>query len=132
MINSIVTESENIGEEMNDSYEVIRQAIDSNKVDSLDTATLTSVHDVFMQGTAKYDVLVEEIAKLKAPVKVLGIHKKFQKSFDTYVVACKDMVEAVTESGVDVNGFNTSEANQDAATDEIAFSIQRITQLIMK
>ncbi|AQP53213.1 hypothetical protein CBF34_07915 [Vagococcus penaei] len=134
MINSIVTESENIGEEMNASYEVVRQSIDNNTLDSLSQEKLSEIYSIFSQGTVKYDVLMDEINKLKAPVKVLGIHKKFEKAFSHYVAGCKEMLNSilVDDAKVDVEAFNASEAKQDEATDEIAFSIQRITQLIVK
>ena len=43
------------------------------------------------------------------------------------------MVESIDLDNNTVNQelFNTAETNQDAATDEISFCIQRVTQLVM-
>lgn len=132
-INDVVTASEEIGEEMNPSYELIREAIDSDKVAEVTAEELKSTKELFLSGTEKYRGLLAEIKGLKAPVKVMGIHKKLEKAFTNYVEGCQEMVDAidVDNSSVDQELFNTSEAKQDEATDLISFCIQRVTQLVM-
>ncbi|QIL47097.1 hypothetical protein G7082_00420 [Vagococcus hydrophili] len=132
-INDIVTTSEEIGELMNPSYETIRTAIDSKKLADLTSEQLKETKELFMSGTDKYRTLLAEIKGLKAPVKVIGIHKKLEKSFETYVFGCQEMVDSINveETSVNQEQFNTSETKQDEATDEISFCIQRITQLVM-
>ncbi len=132
-INDIVTTSEDIGEEMNPSYEVIRTAIDSDKLADVSAEELKATHELFSNGTEKYRGLLAEIKGLKAPAKVMGIHKKLEKSFTAYVEGCQAMVDSIDLDNNTVNQelFNTAETNQDAATDEISFCIQRVTQLVM-
>lgn len=132
-INDIVTTSEEIGELMNSSYETVRTAIDTDKVADLTNEQLKETQELFLSGTKKYRVLLAEIKGLKAPIKVIGIHKKLEKSFETYVAGCQEMVDSINleEKSVNKEQFNTSEAKQDEATDEISFCIQRITQLVM-
>ncbi|HCM90720.1 MULTISPECIES: hypothetical protein [Vagococcus] len=132
-INDIVTTSEEIGELMNPSYETIRTAIDSDKVANLTGEQLKETQELFLSGTDKYRGLLAEIKGLKAPIKVMGIHKKLEKAFETYVVGCQEMVDSINleENSVNNEQFNSSETKQDEATDEISFCIQRITQLVM-
>ena len=132
-INDVVTTSENVGEEMNPSYEKVRSAIDDNKVADLSKEELTEIKELFLSGTNKYRELLAEITSLKAPAKVIGIHKKLEKSFTEYVEGCQEIVDAIDADtvSVDVEQFNTSENKQDEATDTISFCIQRVTQLVL-
>ena len=133
VINTIVTDSEKVGEEMNPSYEIVRHAIDDGKVSDLTVEQLTEIKNQFSTGTEHYRVMENALTQLKAPVKVLGIHKKLEKAFNDYVEGCQEMVDSIdAEHGkVDSEAFDLSEAKQDAATDGISFCIQRITQIIM-
>lgn len=132
-INDIVTASEEVGEEMNPSYEVVREAIDNGKVSELTEEQLKSTHELFLNGTSKYRNLLAEIKGLKAPVKVMGIHKRLEKAFEVYVEGCQEMIESIELEQLSVNTekFDASEKKQDEATDNISFCIQRITQLVM-
>ena len=132
-INDVVTASEQVGEEMNPSYEVIRQAIDSNSISELSAEELKNTQDLFLSGTDKYRELLAQIKGLKAPAKVMGIHKKLEKLFVLYVEGCQEMVDSINVEANSVNEemFNASEAKQDEATDSISFCIQRVTQLVL-
>lgn len=132
-INDIVTDSEKVGETMHPSYESIRQAIDNGTLGELTEESLSETQTLFSNGTEKYRTMKQELDALKAPVKVIGVHKKLQKAFENYVDGCQEMVESIVpaEANVNVDAFNDSEAKQDSATDEISFCIQRITQLVM-
>ena len=132
-INDVVTTSENVGEEMNPSYEKVRTAIDNDKLSDLTTDELKEVKELFLSGTNKYRELLAEITSLKAPAKVIGIHKKLEKSFTEYVEGCQEMVDSIDAEAASVNVelFNTSETKQDEATDTISFCIQRVTQLVL-
>lgn len=133
-INDLVTETETIGETMNPDFEIIRNAIDSDQLASLSTEKLAEIHANFSQGTAKYVEFLAIIKGLKAPVKVIGIHKKLEKGYGEYVAGCQEMVNAIDPENqqVDVPAFNAAESKQDETTDTIAFCIQRMTSLVMK
>lgn len=132
-INDVVTESEQVGEEMNPSYETIRKAIDSDSVSDLSAEELKHTQELFLSGTDKYRELLTQIKSLKAPAKVIGIHKKLEKSFILYVEGCQEMVDSINveEKSVNKELFNASETKQDEATDSISFCIQRVTQLVL-
>ncbi|MGV3083998.1 hypothetical protein [Enterococcus dispar] len=131
-INDIVQDTEKIGEEMNPHYEIIRAAIDADTLTELTPEKITEVVDVFTAGTKKYKAMLAQIEKLRPPAKVMGIHKKFQRSYEKYVAGCDEMIASLqTEQGIDTPAFNAAEEKQDEATDEISFSIQRMTNLLL-
>ncbi|APB31025.1 MULTISPECIES: hypothetical protein [Vagococcus] len=133
VINAVVTESENVGEKMNPSYEIVRNAIDEENLSDLTVEQLTDIKSHFSEGTEEYRVMENTLSHLKAPVRVLGIHKKLEKAFKEYVEGCQEMIDSIDAENakVDSEAFDLSEAKQDAATDGISFCIQRITQIIM-
>ncbi|MBP1040418.1 hypothetical protein I6N95_05255 [Vagococcus sp. BWB3-3] len=133
-INDIVKETEAIGETMNPYFEEIRTAIDNETVGQLSADKLTEIHDNFAKGTTSYQGLLDTIKGLKAPAKVIGIHKKLEKSYTDYVAGCQAMVESInpSEVTVDAAAFDKAEKKQDETTDTIAFCIQRMTSLLMK
>lgn len=133
MINKIVTDTEVIGGEMHPYFEEVRTALDTDE-SKLTVGTLTAVHENFSEGTAKYQELATLISNQKVPVKVMGIHKKLEKSYAAYVAACQKMVDSIDpENGkVDRVAFDASEAEQDEVSGTVAFCIQRITGLLSK
>lgn len=134
VINDAITESESIGEKMNPSYEVIREAIDNKTLEKVELEKLKEIHQAFTEGTDRYRVISAMITEIKPPIKVMGIHKKLEKAFELYVEGCQAMVDSIQldKGTVDAAAFDASEAIQDEATDSIAFSVQRMTSLIMK
>ncbi|MDN6569054.1 MAG: hypothetical protein L0L19_09155, partial [Tetragenococcus halophilus] len=62
--------------------------------------------------------------------RVMGAHKKFERSYQNYVDGCEEMIESISNE-VDVKAFNAAEQKQDEATDGIASALQKITSLLM-
>lgn len=132
-INKIVTDTEEIGEKMNPSYEEIRSAIDEGKTAELAPEKLAEIAGKFQKGTDQYAAMLKQVSGLRPPAKVMGIHKKFERSYMKYVAGCQEMIDSLqTENGLDVAAFDASEQKQDDATEEISFSIQRMTSLLLK
>ncbi|WP_368251466.1 hypothetical protein [Enterococcus sp. 2201sp1_2201st1_B8_2201SCRN_220225] len=130
-INDIVKDTEAIGEKMNPNYEVIRQAIDEDKLATLTPENLAETREIFEAGTGKYREMLSTIGGLRPPAKVLGIHKKFERAYENYVAGCEEMIASIKEDQVDVPAFNAAESKQDEATEVISFSIQRMTNLLL-
>ncbi|MGM0125320.1 hypothetical protein IGI37_002718 [Enterococcus sp. AZ194] len=131
-INDIVTDTEKIGEEMNPSYEKIRTALDEKKTDSLSQEELADIRVLFEEGTDKYREMSKKISTLRPPAMVMGIHKKFERSYLNYVAGCEEMLQSIRSEEIDKAAFDAAEEKQDISTDEIAFSIQRMTNLLLK
>lgn len=130
-INDIVQDTEKIGETMNPDYEVIRQAINDDKLSEITPEKMATTIESFQAGTAKYKTMLEKIGSLRPPAKVMGIHKKFERSYQKYVAGCEEMILSLQGDAINVALFDSSEKKQDEATDEISFSIQRMTKLLM-
>ena len=132
-INDIVKETEDIGENMNVYYEEIRTAIDEEKTNELTPERITEIRKIFEEGTKEYTILLKKASQLRPPARVMGIHKKFERSYVEYLEGCNEMVQSLdAEKGLDIELFNTSEEKQDKATDDISFSITRMSNLLLK
>lgn len=133
-INVIVETTEKTGEEMSPFYEELRQALDENKVETLPAERFDEIVEKFKAGTATYRNLSEQISRMKPPVKVIGIHKKLERTYVEYVAGCQDMVDSInTETRtVDKSAFDASEVKQDESSETITFCITRMTQLLLK
>lgn len=130
-INDIVKNTEAIGEEMNPCYEEIRQAIDKEDVASISDERRDAIVSIFKEGTNQYVAMQQTVCTLRPPARVMGIHKKFERSYNDYVQGCEEMIASL-ENGIDVAAFDAAEQKQDEATDAISFSIQRMTSLLLK
>ncbi|MGM9903224.1 hypothetical protein A5844_001980 [Enterococcus sp. 10A9_DIV0425] len=132
-VDQIVKETETIGESMHPKYERIREAIDQNKLTELSHEELKETVELFENGTKKYRELLKKISSLRPPAKAMGIHKKFEKAYLSYVAGCEEMTQSIQlEKGVDAELFNAAEAKQDQATDDISAAIQKMTNLLLK
>lgn len=132
-INDIVKETEEVGENMNVYYEEIRTAIDEDKTNELAPERIAEIRTIFEEGTKEYTILLEKASQLRPPARVMGIHKKFERSYIEYLNGCTEMVTSLdAEKGVDVALFDASEEKQDKATDDISFAITRMSNLLLK
>jgi hypothetical protein len=132
-INDIVKETEEVGEKMNVYYEEIRTAIDEGKTVDLAPERIAEIQRIFEEGTKEYKRMLEQVSQLRPPARVMGIHKKFERSYIEYLAGCNEMVLSLDpEKGIDVDLFNRSEEKQDKATDDISFSITRMSNLLLK
>ncbi|MBP1047577.1 hypothetical protein I6N96_14920 [Enterococcus sp. BWM-S5] len=132
-VNDIVQDTEKIGESMNSYYEELRTAIDENKVAELSPEKIAEIQTVFEGGTEKYQLIMKKIEQLRPPVKVIGIHKKLERSYIEYIAGCKEMTLSLDpEKGIDTALFNSSEEKQDKATDDISFCITKMSNTLMK
>ncbi|MGX7149449.1 hypothetical protein [Enterococcus ureasiticus] len=132
-INDIVKETEEVGEKMNDYYEEVRKAIDEGKVTELASERIAEIKRVFEDGTKEYTLMLEKVTQLRPPARVMGIHKKFERSYIEYLAGCNEMILSLDpEKGIDVDLFNNSEEKQDKATDDISFAITRMSNLLLK
>jgi hypothetical protein len=132
-INDIVKETEEVGEKMNDYYEEVRKAIDAGKVTELAPERIVEIQRIFQDGTKEYTAMLEKVSQLRPPARVMGIHKKFERSYIEYLAGCNEMILSLDpEKGIDVDLFNASEEKQDKATDDISFAITRMSNLLLK
>ncbi|WP_165005320.1 MULTISPECIES: hypothetical protein [unclassified Enterococcus] len=132
-VDTIVQETEKIGEEMHPKYESIREAIDQKKTAELSKEELEEIVQLFEEGTKKYHVMLKKIGTLRPPAKAMGIHKKFEKAYLSYIAGCEEMIQSIDPvNGVDAELFDASEQKQDRATEDISSAIQKMTNMLLK
>ena len=120
-----------MGERLHPSYEEIRTALDEKTMADFDPSHLSEIHELFKEGTQFYKLNLEKISLLKPPAKVMGNHKSFQKAYVDYVAGCQEMTDSLLPQ-VNEEAFDAAEKKQDAATDTIYKTIQKITNLLLK
>lgn len=130
-INTVVTDTEQIGTDLNGAFEEIKGAIENKDAANFDDARRLEIIALFQEGTDKYRMMFEKIGRLKAPARLLGNHKKFEQAYKAYVVGCEEMVLSL-QDGIDEAAFRAAEEKQDQATDQIAAAIQKMTQVMVK
>ncbi len=62
----------------------------------------------FKEGTQFYQLNLEKIGMLKAPAKVMGNHKSFEKAYIQYVAGCQEMTDSLLPE-VNEEAFNAAE-----------------------
>ncbi|MGX7417995.1 hypothetical protein ACWOFR_04230 [Carnobacterium gallinarum] len=131
-VNTAITDTEEIGESLNPHFEVLKEALDQNKVTELSVEQLTTIKEKFAEGTEKYRGINTILVGLKAPVKVLGVHKQLLKSYSEFIRGCQEMTDSIDaeKQAVDTEVFTSSEAVQDVSSDSMMKTIQRITKIL--
>lgn len=132
-INVIVETTEQTGEDMSPYYEELRVAMDDNKVSEITPERFDEIVEKFKEGTDIYRNLSEQIMRMQPPVKVIGIHKKLERTYLEYVVGCQEMIDSmnIETHSVDQVAFDAAEAKQDETSETITFCITRMTQILL-
>ena len=130
-INDVISDTEEMGSKMHPYYESLRQAIDNNE--AVSTEELAKVQTIFEEGCETYDTYQAKVEKLQAPVKLMGLHKKFVNAYIAYVKACHDMLEATNpEQGLNVEAFNQAEKDQDEYSQKVSQAVARMATMAMR
>lgn len=131
-VNTAITDTEEIGESLNGHFEILKEALDNGKVAEVEAKQLATIKEQFAAGTEKYRSIDAKLNSLKAPVKVIGVHKQLLKSYAEFVRGCQEMTDSIDldKHSVDTEAFESSEALQDVSSDEMMKSIQRITKIL--
>lgn len=130
-INDVISDTEEMGSKMHPYYESLRKAIDNQ--DEVSKEELAKVETIFEEGCDTYDTYQTKVETLQAPVKLMGLHKKFVKSYSDYVAACHAMLEAVNpEEGLNIEQFNQAEKEQDDHSQKVSQVVARMATLAMR
>ena len=126
-ISDVVEQTSKNSEDLNGDFEVVRKAIDTDKVSDLSQEKLQAIKDHFQSGTDKYNAMVNTLEKVAVPVKLLGKHKQLVHAYEEYAESCQAMTDSISpDSGVDVNNFNKCESNQDNRVSTFSDTSSRI------
>ncbi|MCY9807119.1 hypothetical protein OXT66_06165 [Lentilactobacillus senioris] len=128
VLSQVIDSTTQNGSDLNDDFEILRKAVDDNKVADIDTAELTKIQKHFQEGTDIYKENLLKLEKVAVPVKILGRHKQLIKHYEDYTNACQAMTDSINPeaNSVVVDMFNQSEKDQEAAIAAISNTTSRI------
>lgn len=121
-LGDIIENTNKIGEEMNDSYLLVKKYLSDHK----NEIDLLEIKEKFQAGTNKYKSNLSNLKSLKAPIKELGKHNQMISAYEDYVAGCQLMVDSLNDGSVDEEKFNESEHNQEESSDRVTKIVQRI------
>jgi len=105
---------------MHPKYEVIRNAIDEGKQVTWTNRLLKRSSCYLKKEQKNIGQCLRKSVLCVHQQKQWAFIKNFEKAYLSYVAGCEEMIQSIDlESGVDEDLFNTSEAKQDQATDQI-------------
>lgn len=128
-INELIQRTQEVQEKMNPQFEIVRKAIDDNKLKDMAAPEYLQIQGDFQQGTDDYKKIAKEMHSAKAPAKLMGTQHNLAATYDEYAQSCQDMVDSMQDNrDVDIDAFNEAEQKQEIATDKISKYIQKIFQ----
>jgi len=131
LINTVITDTENTQESLNPEFEVLRAAIDDQKISDMDGAAYQKTQQDFAEGTAHYQSLLDQLNSAAVPARLIGNHKLLTGSYGRFVDACVAMTKSLGDNlAIDVEAFNQAEAIQDEETEKITKYLQKISVLV--
>lgn len=130
-INQVMDTVESVQDDISPKFEVLRQALDDNKLASVTEADYQTTLDAFNAGTDKYKELLAKLQTAKAPARLVGNHKLLTGAFDDFVNGCVAMIDSMHDKpeALDQAAFDQSEADQDDAQERIMKHLQKISSL---
>lgn len=128
VLSQVMESTEKTGEQLNDYYEKIRQAIDQKKVNEMVPAEFDDIVLEFNDGTDTYRQNLTKLQKVAVPARFIGKHKLMVAAYEEYVRACEAMVASldVKERTADVAKFDQAEKDQETAMDHVSKAMMRI------
>ncbi|MFC6180264.1 hypothetical protein [Lactiplantibacillus daowaiensis] len=133
VLTKVIETTEKMGEQMNPSFEKIRQAIDDDAVAKMVPAEFNDIQMEFTDGTEQYQTNLANLKKAPVPARLIGKHRNLIAAYETYVEACAAMTASlnIEDTTVDVAAFNQAEKDQETAMDHVSTDVQRIMAMVM-
>lgn len=132
-LNDIAQATEEMGNSLNDHYEVMEKAITASDFSIVSDDEFTTTKEKFVEGTASYQENLSKLDDLQVPIPVLGKHKKLISGYRTFVEGCDEMTSSINVEKhlVEVDAFKASEEKQDQGMTQTTDMMQRIMQQIL-
>lgn len=128
VLSQVIDSTTQNGSDLNDDFEILRKAVDDDKVADIDTDALTKIKNHFQEGTDIYKADLLKLEKVAVPVKLLGRHKQLVRYYEEYTNACQAMTDSINPEGhsIAVEMFNQAEKDQEASIASISNTTSRI------
>lgn len=95
VLSSVLQGTEDEANDMNDDFEVVRQALEDGAVADLGSEKLTAIKAHFQKGTDGYTDKLNQLQQASAPVRILGKHKTLVAAFRNYTEGCQAMTDSI-------------------------------------
>lgn len=128
VLSSVLQGTEDEANDMNDDFEVVRQALEDGAVADLGSERLAAIKAHFQKGTDGYTDKLNQLQQASAPVRILGKHKTLVAAFRNYTEGCQAMTDSINAEAatVDEAAFNAAEKTQENAMEKVTSMMQRI------
>lgn len=133
VLSKVIESTEKMGEQLNSSFEKIRQALDKDAVSDMVPAEFSDIQMEFSDGTEEYQNNLKKLQSAPVPVRLMGRHRNLVAAYDAYTQACAAMTASlnVDDQTVDVAVFNQAEKDQEEQMNHISNDVQRIMNTVM-
>ncbi|QIL51062.1 hypothetical protein G7084_07010 [Weissella coleopterorum] len=132
-LSQLVQTTEESGTNVAEYFEKIRAALDQEQVDAMPKAEFAEISVEFDDVVEIYQQVAQDLDRMKAPVRLIGVHGAMQKTFRAYYEATVVMAKSldVNNQQVDVVAFDQSEKDQDQLMEEFMKQVRRAFQMVM-
>ncbi|BDZ29978.1 hypothetical protein RA086_02230 [Lactiplantibacillus sp. WILCCON 0030] len=132
VLSKVIESTEKMGEELNPSFEKLRQAIDDDAVAKMVPAEFNDIQMEFTDGTEQYQQNLQKLQKAGVPARLIGRHRNLIAAYEAYANACAAMTASlnITDQTVDVAAFNQAEKDQETEMTHVSNDVQRIMTMI--
>lgn len=133
VLSKVIESTEKMGEELNPSFEKLRQAIDDDAVAKMVPAEFNDIQMEFTDGTEQYQQNVQLLKKAGVPARLIGRHRNLLAAYEAYANACAAMTASlnVSDQTVDLAAFNEAEKAQETEMERVSNDVQRIMNMVM-
>lgn len=130
LINTTVQSIEEEQDKLSPEFETLRNALDRDQVERIDSVEYTKIFHDFKKGTENYQALLAKLQNGKAPARYMGTHMSLLSAFKKYVEGCAEMADSMSEDQkIDREKFNEAEQIQDVNMDKFSKYMQKMTEL---
>ncbi|WP_172188839.1 hypothetical protein [Lentilactobacillus kribbianus] len=132
VLSQVIDSTSKNGSDLNDDFELVRNAIDNDKVAEIGSEKLLAIKQHFQSGTDVYQNNLQKLEAVATPVKLIGRQKQMISAYRSYAQACQIMTNSILpdENTIDVDAFNQSEKDQEAAIAKVSDYTTRIMNML--
>jgi hypothetical protein len=130
-INTVMSRTDELQDELNPLFIQLREAIDANKVADFDKDDYEDIRSKFAAGTAEYAEMLAKFEKAQVPARFIGNHKLLTKAFAGFVAGCQAMTDSLgDDKQIDIDAFNAAEKQQDEESEKVSKFLNKIQVLV--
>lgn len=132
-LSEIVQTTEEIGTKVGPFFGKLEEAMQADKVAEMPKAEFQEIAAEFDETVEAYEATIARMNTLKAPVRVMGLHKTMMATYRAYVDATHKMADAlnVEEQAIVQPAFGESEVAQEDLMDKFTAQINRILTSVL-